>query len=143
MLDLTYVDRKYMYKESTIYNTMYNILKNIYIDILWIIGLGLCIVSGGITLAFLVYDLTHGGRAKSERIKWALQGRLEKGRLLLPREDNGWVRKLIEQANDFPSPIAHDDMIDALSYIDQLADVAYYDVGTLDTFEPLDLVSGY
>lgn len=92
---------------------------------------------------FLVHDLTHGGKAKPERIKWALQGRLEKGRLLLPREDNGWVRKLIEQANDFPSPIAHDDMIDALAYIDQLADVAYYDVGVIETFEPLDLVSGY
>jgi hypothetical protein len=34
-------------------------------------------------------------------------------------------------------------MIDALAYIDQLADVAYYDVGVIETFEPLDLVSGY
>jgi phage terminase large subunit-like protein len=93
---------------------------------------------------FLVHDLTHGGNKKSERIKWALQGRLEKGRLVVPKDDgSGWIRKLMEQASDFPSPIAHDDMIDALAYIDQLADVAYYDVGVLETFEPLDLVSGY
>ena len=91
---------------------------------------------------FMVFDLTHGGNKKSERIKWALQGRLEKGRLLLPEEDNGWVRKLIEQASDFPSTLSHDDMIDALAYIDQLALVAYYDVGVIDTFQPLDLISG-
>lgn len=100
---------------------------------------------------FLVWDLTHGGQQKSDRIRWALQGRLEKGRLTLNSvedyDDTGtiWQRKLIEQANDFPSPIAHDDMIDALAYIDQIADAVYYEggVGVTDDWEPLDSISGF
>lgn len=99
---------------------------------------------------FMVWDLAHGGTKKEDRIRWALQGRLEKGRLTLNSEEeydeNGkiWQRKLVEQSNDFPSPLAHDDMIDALAYIDQLADVVYLEggVGTDDTWEPMDLVSG-
>lgn len=94
---------------------------------------------------FLVWDLEHGGRQKEDRIRWALQGRLEKGRLTLSDDENAWLwtRKLIEQANDFPSPISHDDMLDSLAYIDQLADVVYYGEGVQDNYEPLDLVSGF
>ena len=98
---------------------------------------------------FLVWDLLHGGKAKPERIKWALQGRLEKGRIILNEEEAtgkysmGWQRKLIGQANDFPTPRSRDDLIDALSYCDQLADVVYNDVCVIDDFEPLDLVSGF
>ena len=96
---------------------------------------------------FLVYDLSHGGQKKEDRILWALQGRLEKGRIKLAHEaedsiGGGWQRKLIEQANDFPSPIAHDDMIDSLAYIDQLADIAYYTEQPESSWEPLDLISG-
>lgn len=95
---------------------------------------------------FLVHELTHGGDHKENRIKWALQGRLEKGRLTLNEEDhNGfqvWQRKLIEQGNDFPSPLSHDDMLDSLAYIDQLADVPYHDVGEISTFEIFDEVVG-
>lgn len=100
---------------------------------------------------FMVYPLSHGGQHKEDRIRWALQGRLEKGRLFLNAEEeydqNGviWQRKLIEQGNDFPSPLSHDDMLDALAYIDQIADSIYYEggVGTEDNFEPLDLVAGF
>jgi len=95
---------------------------------------------------FPVWDLTHGGKKKQDRILWALQGRLEKGRLALSNDDVGylsWQRKLIEQASDFPSPLVHDDMIDALAYIDQLADVVYYEGAEIDTYEPLDLISGF
>lgn len=93
---------------------------------------------------FLVHELTHGGRQKEDRIRWALQGRLEKGRLVLNNEEStGWQRKLIEQANDFPSPISHDDMLDSLAYVDQLADVVFYEAGEMDTWEALDLVSGF
>lgn len=97
---------------------------------------------------FLIHELTHGGSHKEDRIRWSLQGRLEKGRLLLNSEESNnpdavqWQRKLIEQANDFPSPLAHDDMLDSLAYIDQLADTVYGDVGEIDTFEPFDLISG-
>lgn len=96
---------------------------------------------------FLVYDLSHGGQKKEDRILWALQGRLEKGRIKLAPEaedsiGGGWQRKLIEQANDFPSSIAHDDLIDSLAYIDQLADIAYYTEQPENEWEPLDLISG-
>lgn len=97
---------------------------------------------------FLIHELTHGGNKKEDRIMWALQGRLEKKRLLLNDEDGksefsfGWQRKLIDQANDFPSTLSHDDMLDSLAYIDQIADVCFNDVGELDTFEVYDLVSG-
>lgn len=93
---------------------------------------------------FLVHDLTHGGKQKEDRIRWALQGRLEKGRLKLNTEESdGWQRKLVEQGNDFPSPISHDDLIDALAYIDQLADTVYYEEASIETWEPLDLVAGF
>jgi len=94
---------------------------------------------------FMVYDLTHGGKQKEDRIRWALQGRLEKGRLHLANEELGdlWQRKLIEQANDFPSPLAHDDLLDALAYIDQLASVVYYSEGVIDTYQTYDLVAGF
>jgi len=95
---------------------------------------------------FLVWDLSHGGKNKADRIRWALQGRLEKGRLVLNTENaddyNSWQRRLIEQANDFPSPLSHDDMLDSLAYIDQLDDQNYNDIGEIATFEPMDLISG-
>jgi hypothetical protein len=99
---------------------------------------------------FLVWDLTPGGRnsgGKEDRIRWALQGRLEKGRMFLNKEGaedfNSWQRKLIDQASDFPSPLTHDDLIDSLAYIDQLADVVYYENSSVDTWQPLDLISGF
>lgn len=95
---------------------------------------------------FTPWDLTHGGNKKEDRIRWALQGRLEKGRIVLNShidEANNWQRKLIEQGCDFPSPLSHDDMLDALAYIDQLASVVYYENGELDTWEPIDLIAGF
>jgi hypothetical protein len=98
---------------------------------------------------FLVWDLTPGGRnsgGKQDRIRWALQGRLEKGRLSLNQEGaqdlGSWQRKLVEQASDFPSPLSHDDLIDSLAYVDQLADVVYYELAEVDNWAPLDLISG-
>lgn len=98
---------------------------------------------------FTVWDLSHGGNHKSDRIRWALQGRLEKGRITLNKDMEsgscpGWQRALVEQANDFPTPIGHDDLIDSLAYIDQLADVVYYEASDQDdTWSPLDLISGF
>lgn len=91
---------------------------------------------------FPVWDLEPGSKkqgGKEDRIRWGLEGRLEKGRIFLNKSENAanlWQRKLVEQANDFPSPLSHDDLLDALAYIDQLADVSYhYDIGTIDDFE--------
>jgi hypothetical protein len=98
---------------------------------------------------FPVWDLEPGGKkqgGKEDRIRWGLEGRLEKGRIFLNKQENVanmWQRKLIDQANDFPSPLSHDDLLDALAYIDQLADVSYhYDVGAVDDFEILNVFAG-
>ena len=80
---------------------------------------------------FPVWDLEASGKnkgSKEDRIRWGLEGRLEKHRVFLNNKENPanlWQRYLIEQGNDFPSPLAHDDLIDALAYVDQLADVDY------------------
>lgn len=80
---------------------------------------------------FPVWDLEPNGKnkgSKEDRIKWSLEGRLEKGRIYLNQDEftgNLWQRELISQANDFPSPLSHDDLLDALAYVDQLADVDY------------------
>lgn len=81
--------------------------------------------------------VSHGGQKKVERITWALQGRFEKGRILL--KEGEWNRKFINQMLDFPNPMAHDDLLDALAYIDQVATTNYNQyIEVVDEFEPLD-----
>jgi hypothetical protein len=75
---------------------------------------------------FTVFELTHGNQQKPDRIRWALQGRAEKGRIYL-KKDADYLRDFLDQAADFPNPLAHDDLIDAVAYIDQLASTVYYD----------------
>ncbi len=78
---------------------------------------------------FTVKPLTHGNQRKEDRIKWALQGRAEKGKITLepddhlPAEDK-WIGKFLGQAVDFPNPLAKDDLLDAVAYIDQMVDTA-------------------
>jgi phage terminase large subunit-like protein len=90
---------------------------------------------------FRVTDLTHGNQKKTDRITWSLQGRAEKGRISLLRGE--WNKDFLAQAQDFPSKLAHDDLIDAVSYIDQLADPWWEGADYEDSWEPLDDVSGY
>lgn len=99
---------------------------------------------------FLIHDLSAGNKnkgGKQDRIRWALEGRLEKKRLVLNEDmgaHNSWQNKLIEQANDFPSPLTHDDMLDSLAYIDQLAETVYYKgPPEIDNWEPLDYISNF
>lgn len=75
---------------------------------------------------YVVQELTHGNNKKADRIRWALQGRAEKGRITL-NEDGEWVNRFIRQASDFPSTLAHDDLLDAVAYIDQMATTVYID----------------
>ena len=90
---------------------------------------------------FHVQELTHGNRKKTDRIMWALQGRFENGLVKLNKGD--WNIKFMDQLFQFPDPMTHDDMVDSLAYIDQLAEVVYYD-DFQDTYdEPLDDISGY
>ena len=88
-----------------------------------------------------VVEVTHGGKKKQERITWALQGRLEHGRVSFSKGE--YLKKLIEQALDFPSQLTHDDMLDALAYIDQIAVTSYIDQPWVDTWSPLDQQAGY
>lgn len=90
---------------------------------------------------FNVEPLTHGNKHKQDRIKWALQGRAEKGRITL--EEGPWNRKFIEQACDFPSTLAHDDLLDAVAYIDQIAVPYWSGAESWDTHTALDDMTGY
>jgi predicted phage terminase large subunit-like protein len=77
---------------------------------------------------------------KAERIQWALQGRFEKGRVALAKAD--WNTQFIEQFLDFPNPQAHDDLVDALAYIDQVAVPMFAEEFETPEYEPLDMVIG-
>lgn len=97
---------------------------------------------------FNVDDLTHGNQKKTDRIAWSLQGRAEKGRIQLLDDSHRppnerWIKSFLSQVNDFPSQLSHDDLIDALSYIDQLADPYYDAPPSLDWWDPVDSYAGY
>ena len=91
---------------------------------------------------FRVEELTHGNQKKTDRIMWALQGRFENGLVRLNKGE--WNSPFLDQLYQFPDPLTHDDMVDALAYIDQLAKVAYSGSwDEYDEFEALDSVTGY
>jgi predicted phage terminase large subunit-like protein len=87
-----------------------------------------------------IVDLTHGNRKKTDRVIWALQGRFEHGRIILNSEEN-WD-DFIDQLLMFPATGVHDDLPDALSYMDQLAVTSYFEQEEDDFWEPLDIISG-
>ncbi len=91
-----------------------------------------------------VVDLTHGGKNKTDRIMWALQGRAQNGRLYA-KANQSWNQKFMDQLLDFPNPTVHDDLIDALAYIDQMS-TTVYNTELYEDYEDvpvLDLVAGY
>jgi hypothetical protein len=89
-----------------------------------------------------IIELRHGGKKKTERITWALQGRMEHGQISF-NEKRDW-KVFLGQLNDFPNHLAHDDLLDALAYIDQVsvADFAH-SIELADDWEVLDNVAGY
>ena len=88
-----------------------------------------------------IHDLTHGNRKKADRVIWSLQGRLEHGRITF-NEDEDWD-EFLDQLIMFPTAGVHDDLVDALSYVDQLA-IANYNVDYEDEdYEVFDPISGY
>jgi len=91
---------------------------------------------------FRVDELSHGNRKKTDRIMWALQGRFENGVISLNKGD--WNMKFLDELFQFPNDLVHDDTVDALAYIDQLANVAY-GIGNIpqEEYEFIDVVSGY
>jgi len=92
---------------------------------------------------FRIEEVNHGNQKKIDRIIWALQGRFENGGVTL--NVGKWNEEFLDQLFQFPNPLVHDDLIDSLAYIDQIAKVAYsyqfeYE---RDDFEFLDAHAGY
>jgi len=90
---------------------------------------------------FRVEELTHGNKKKTDRIVWALQGRFEHKQITLNKGE--WNSNFLDELFQFPNTLVHDDLVDALAYIDQLAKVSYYYDYEEDEFEVLDIIAGY
>ena len=90
---------------------------------------------------FRIDDVTHGNQKKTERIVWALQGRFEHGKITL--NYGSWNNEFIDQLTNFPNAQLHDDLVDALAYIDQVSVVTYFQDYEEDDYQSLDPISGY
>jgi predicted phage terminase large subunit-like protein len=90
---------------------------------------------------FRIEDLTHGNKKKTDRITWSLQGRFEHGKIVF--NEGTWNKEIIDELLNFPNPQVHDDLIDALSYIDQIAVAEYVQEFDDEDFTPMDAVAGY
>ena len=75
-----------------------------------------------------------------DRIKWALQSRLKAGRITAP---TGKGRQNIQaQLQDFPLEYANNELVQALSYFDQLPQ-PNFGANVRNRFRPLDRLAGY
>jgi hypothetical protein len=88
-----------------------------------------------------ITDLTHGNKKKNDRVIWSLQGRMEHGRITF-NEDEDW-EEFYDQLIMFPTQGVHDDLVDALSYVDQLAVTNYQQDYEEDEYEIFDKIAGY
>lgn len=88
-----------------------------------------------------IQDLTHGNKKKTDRVVWSLQGRMEHGRISF-NENQDW-EEFQDQLIMFPTAGVHDDLVDALSYVDQLAVTSYQTDYEEDEYQILDPISGY
>jgi len=89
----------------------------------------------------VITDVTHGGKKKTDRITWSLQGRLEHGKIKF-NENKEW-RHFVDQMMSFPSPQVHDDLLDALAYIDQVSVADFASTIEINDWEPIDVDAGY
>lgn len=90
---------------------------------------------------FRIDDVTHGNQKKTDRIVWALQGRFEHGKVSLSYGD--WNNEFVDQLVNFPNSQLHDDLVDALAYIDQIQVVEYFQDYEEEEYEPMDSYAGY
>jgi phage terminase large subunit-like protein len=88
-----------------------------------------------------IHDLTHGNKKKTDRVVWSLQGRMEHGRISF-NDKRDWT-EFKDQLIMFPTSGIHDDLVDALSYVDQLAIANYNANYDEDEYEILDPIAGY
>jgi len=90
---------------------------------------------------FRIEELTHGNKKKIDRIVWALQGRFEHGTITLNK--GSWNSQFLDELFQFPNVLVHDDLIDSLAYIDQLAKIAYAVDYEEDDYQFSDKYAGY
>mgnify|MGYP003645953843 FL=1 len=88
-----------------------------------------------------IHDLTHGNKRKTDRVVWSLQGRMEHGRISFNEKEDWAAFK--DQMIMFPTAGVHDDLIDALSYVDQLTVSNYQQDYEDDDQEVLDVTIGF
>jgi hypothetical protein len=88
-----------------------------------------------------IHDLTHANKKKTDRVVWALQGRMEHGRVSF-NEEGDW-EEFKDQLIMFPTAGVHDDLIDALAYVDQIAVTSYMSDYESEEPEILDSWAGY
>jgi len=93
-----------------------------------------------------IEPLTHGNEKKTDRIVWALQGMFEHGRIILNDEGmehkTSWQHEFIDEYLMFPTKGVHDDLIDSLANISQMAVTTYAANDEEDEYEPLDIITG-
>lgn len=88
-----------------------------------------------------VTTLTHGNRKKVDRVATSLQARFEHGCIKFNDKENWTVFK--DQMIMFPTAGVQDDLMDALSYVDQLAPANFNTDYEEDKYEVLDVVVGF
>ena len=88
-----------------------------------------------------IQTLTHGNKKKTDRIVWALQGRFEHGQVILNEEED--FEEFKDQLVMFPTKGVHDDLVDALAYVEQLAISAFMPDYEEEEYEVFDPISGY
>jgi len=90
--------------------------------------------------------LSHENETKNDRITWALQGRFEHGKILL-RKDAPWLKEFEDEYVNFPSRMVHDDSMDALAFVVQLAKGAVFHnfahMAEESYWEPVDASLGF
>lgn len=88
--------------------------------------------------------LSHGGKNKVDRIRWALEGRLSAKQITFNPGD--YLAQLIDESVSIPSLHVHDDLPDALAYIDQICesfDMSGFELPDQEGYEALEDISGY
>lgn len=92
-----------------------------------------------------IHELSHGNQLKTDRVVWALQGRFEHGHVTL-EEGAPWIPEFEDQLLNFPSTTVHDDIPDAVSYVDQLSNGCVwsgFETTEGTGWEPVDVEAGY
>jgi hypothetical protein len=81
--------------------------------------------------------LLHNNQRKQDRILWSLQGRSQRHKIKLVKGD--WNNYLLDQIADFPDPLAHDDAIDALAYVDQMSTANFAETSDIEEWSEVEL----